>query len=80
MDIQQLQAARTQLIYEFGEIEYEKRLHVERVQYLEQQYTTKLSELQDIESQIDKFGDSIETFKNSEFYSEKNTENILESE
>lgn len=80
MDIQQLQAARAQLVYEFGEIEYEKRLHVERVQYLEQQYTAKLSELQEIESQIDKFDNSIEQFKNNEFYSEKNTENILESE
>lgn len=49
MDIEQLQATRAQLIYEFGEIEYERKLHAQRIVYLEEQYNQKLIELQEIE-------------------------------
>lgn len=80
MDLQQLQATRAQLIYEFGEIEYERRLHVQRIQFLEQQYNLKVTELQEIESQIDKVTQSLQNFANSEFLNEKNDENILKSE
>jgi hypothetical protein len=67
MDLQQLQATRAQLLYEFGEIEYERTLHMQRLRYLEEQHGIKLSELQNIESTIENF-------------SEENTENILKTE
>lgn len=67
MDLQQLQATRAQLLYEFGEIEYERTLHIQRLRYLEEQHGIKLDELQKIESTIENFA-------------EKNTENILQSE
>jgi len=67
MDLQQLQATRAQLLYEFGEIEYERTLHIQRLRYLEEQHGVKLAELQKIESTIEKF-------------SEENAENILKSQ
>jgi phage-related minor tail protein len=67
MDLQQLQATRAQLIYEFGEIEYERRLHFERIKFLDDEYNRKVSELQQIETEIEKF-------------SEKTSENILKTE
>jgi hypothetical protein len=80
MDIEQLQAARAQLVYEFGEIEYERRLHVQRVQYLEQQYNQKLAELQEVEAELDRFNQSMQKITDSGIFSEKNDENILKSE
>ena len=80
MDIEQLQATRAQLVYEFGEIEYERRLHVQRIQYLEQQYNQKLAELQEVEAQLDRFNQSLQNFADSGILSEKNDENILKSE
>jgi hypothetical protein len=55
------------LIYEFGEIEYERRLHFERIKFLDDEYNRKVSELQQIETEIEKF-------------SEKTSENILKTE
>lgn len=80
MDTQQLKATRTQLMYEFGEIEYERNLHIQRLNYLDKQYESKISELQEIESQIHKISQSIEKFGKSELYIEKNDENSLQSE
>jgi hypothetical protein len=67
MDLQQLQASRAQLLYEFGEIEYERNLHTQRIKYLEEQYNRKVDELQRIEETIENFD-------------EKKSKNILNSE
>jgi hypothetical protein len=67
MDLQQLQATRAQLLYEFGEIEYERSLHMQRLRYLEEQYNIKLNDLQKIEQTIENFD-------------EKKSENILDSQ
>ncbi len=53
MNIQNLQAARTQLLYELGEVEYEKRLLIRRLHELDIEYDKKISALQSIESEID---------------------------
>lgn len=80
MDLEGLQAQRTQLVYEFGEIEYERSLHVQRLKVLDKEYESKISELQEIESQIHKISQSIEKFGKSELYIEKNDKNSLQSE
>jgi hypothetical protein len=67
MDLQQLRATRAQLLYEFGEIEYERTLHIQRLRYLEEQHGLKLTELQKIESAIENF-------------SEENIEKVLKTE
>lgn len=80
MDLEQLQATRAQLLYEFGEIEYEKTLHIQRLNYLEEQSRLRISELQKIEGKLDEFNESMQKFKDSAFFNEKNDENILKSE
>ena len=67
MDLQQLRATRAQLLYEFGEIEYERTLHIQRLRHLEEQHGLKLTELQKIESAIENF-------------SEENIEKVLKTE
>lgn len=69
MNIQNLQAERTQLIYEFGEIEYEKRLLIQRLTQLKLDYETKMDSLKAIESQIDEV-----LTKEVTNFSEKNNE------
>lgn len=60
MDLQQLQATRAQLLYEFGEIEYEKKLHTQRLKYLEDKSIEYINKLQEIEEEIDNFDEKIE--------------------
>lgn len=80
MDIQGLQAQRAQLLYEFGEIEFERRLFIQRLTQLDADYDSKLKEIQLVESQLDKFNESMERLSKSGILDEKSSENILKSE
>ncbi len=59
MNIQNLQAGRTQLLYELGEVEYEKRLLLNRLDELTSDYNSKITALQSIESEIDDLANNI---------------------
>ena len=80
MDIQGLQAQRAQLLYEFGEIEYERRLFIQRLTQLDTEYDTKLKEIQEVENEINSIDEELEKFSKLEIFKEKNSENILKSE
>lgn len=80
MDIQGLQAQRAQLLYEFGEIEYERRLFIQRLTQLDTEYDTKLKEIQEVENEINSIDEGLEKFSKLEIFKEKNSENILKSE
>lgn len=80
MDTQQLKATRTQLMYEFGEIEYERNLHIQRLNYLDKQYESKIQELHEIELQINDMNQSVEKTGMPELYIEKNNEISLKSQ
>ena len=80
MDIQGLQAQRAQLLYEFGEIEYERRLFIQRLTQLDTEYDTKLKEIQEVENEINSIDEDLEKFSKLEIFKEKNSENILKSE
>ena len=56
--MQNLQAERTQLLYELGEVEYEKRLLIERLEELKSDYDNKIDSLKSIEFKIDTMSDA----------------------
>jgi len=58
MNMQNLQAERTQLLYELGEVEYEKRLLIERLEELKSDYDNKIDSLKSIEFKIDTMSDA----------------------
>lgn len=55
MNLQELQAARAQKIYEYGEIAYELRLLEQRVAALEHQQRQLTLILEDLEEKIENF-------------------------
>ena len=61
MDIQELSAARMQKLYEFGEIEFERSLLKQQLKNLNTLYSTTVSELVDIETQINRLTQSVQT-------------------
>jgi hypothetical protein len=60
MDIQELTAARMQKLYEFGEIEFERTLLKQQLKNLNAVYSNTVSELIDIENQINTLSQSIQ--------------------
>lgn len=53
MNLAELQAARAQKIYEYGEISYELRLLEYRMDSLSKQFTSVAETLDDLEQKID---------------------------
>lgn len=71
MNLQELTALRMQKLYEFGEIEFERKLLKDQLEHLNSLYTNLADEIVEIESQINL------QQNNSDQTQEKNSEKLV---